>query len=57
MKDPFVVSRQYSDPLEKISKLSNSGSLKKNPVNNGRVFDDIDPFDGLVRSAFVFRER
>ncbi|KAL5554928.1 hypothetical protein UlMin_037164 [Ulmus minor] len=51
MEDPFVVSGQYTDPLEEISKLSNSGGLKKDPVNNGRVFDDIDPFDGLVRPA------
>ncbi|EXB53536.1 hypothetical protein L484_007907 [Morus notabilis] len=54
MEDPFVVAGQFSDPLEEISKLSNSGSMKSNSVGNGRVFDDMDPFDGLVRPASSF---
>lgn len=54
MEDPFVVTGQSSDPLEEISKLSNSGSMKSNSVSNGRVFDDMDPFDVLVRPASSF---
>lgn len=54
MEDPFVVTGQFSDPLEEISKLSNSGSMKSDSVGNGRVFDDMDPFDGLVRPASSF---
>ncbi|XP_050366872.1 auxilin-related protein 2-like isoform X2 [Argentina anserina] len=56
IEDPFGVSGQYSDPLEEISRLSNSGSLKAdNPsVDNRRVFDNIDPFDGLGKSVPAF---
>ncbi|KAB2618969.1 auxilin-related protein 2-like [Pyrus ussuriensis x Pyrus communis] len=53
MEDPFVVSGQYSDPLEEISRLSKSGSSKVDSpsVDTGRAFDDIDPFDGLGKSV------
>ncbi|XP_062095127.1 auxilin-related protein 2-like [Humulus lupulus] len=54
VEDPFVVPGQFSDPLEEISKLSNSGSMKSDSVGNGKVFEDVDPFDGLVRSATSF---
>lgn len=50
-EDPFVVSGKFNDPLEEISKLSNSGSTKS---DNGRVFDDVDPFDGLGKSVPAF---
>ncbi|KAM5577874.1 auxilin-related protein 2-like [Rosa sericea] len=54
--NPFGVAGQFNDPLEEISRLSNSGSLKAdNPsVDNGRAFDDIDPFDGLGKSVPAF---
>ncbi|XP_048334700.2 auxilin-related protein 2 isoform X1 [Ziziphus jujuba] len=51
MEDPFVVPGKFDDPLEEISKLSNSGSTKS---DNGRVFDDVDPFDGLGKSVPAF---
>lgn len=55
-EDPFRVAGQFHDPLEEISRLSNSGSLKadKPSVDNGRAFDDIDPFDGLGKSVPAF---
>ena len=54
VENPFIVPGQFNDPLEEISKLSNSGSVKNDSVGNGRMFDDADPFDGLVRSATSF---
>ncbi|XP_008365846.2 auxilin-related protein 2-like [Malus domestica] len=56
MEDPFVVLGQYSDPLKEISRRSKSGSSKVDSpsVNNGRAFDDIDPFDGLGKSVPAF---
>ncbi|TQE03958.1 hypothetical protein C1H46_010485 [Malus baccata] len=56
MEDPFVVLGQYSDPLKEISRLSKSGSSKVDSpsVNNGRAFDDIDPFDSLGKSVPAF---
>ncbi|KAF4369752.1 hypothetical protein F8388_018809 [Cannabis sativa] len=54
VEDPFVVPGQFGDPLEEISKPSNSGSMKSDSVGNGKVYDDVDPFDGLVRSATSF---
>ncbi|KAK9950190.1 hypothetical protein M0R45_005691 [Rubus argutus] len=56
IEDPFGVAGQFNDPLEEISRLSSSGSLKadKPSANNGRVFDDIDPFDGLGKSVPAF---
>lgn len=56
MEDPFVVSGQFKDPLEEISRLSKSASSKVDSpsVDNGRAFDDIDPFDGLGKSVPAF---
>ncbi|PON33708.1 DnaJ domain containing protein [Parasponia andersonii] len=57
VEDPFVVPGQFNDPLEEISKFSNSGSMKNDSVGNGRVFDDVDPFDGLKSGPSFTSER
>ncbi|XP_057972440.1 auxilin-related protein 2-like [Malania oleifera] len=57
MEDPFVVlestssSGKFIDPLEQMSKLNNSGSAKVDNSSGGGVFDDINPLDGLGKSA------
>ncbi|KAJ7945123.1 Auxilin-like protein [Quillaja saponaria] len=66
-EDPFKVfesaspsvnssSGHFTDPLDEISKLSSSGSTKVHgsSVSNGRVYDDIDPFEGLGKSVPAF---
>lgn len=65
IEDPFVVleststpavssSVLFSDPLEEISKLSNSGSTRVDGSSavGGGAFNDLDPLDGLGKSAF-----
>ncbi|XP_022728346.1 auxilin-related protein 2-like [Durio zibethinus] len=63
MKDPFVVFESTSEPadstsglfpgpLEEISKLNGSGNSRvESSSGSGGVFDDIDPLDGLGKSA------
>ena len=63
--DPFVVleststsavssSMLFTDPLEEISKFSNSGSTKVDGSSavGGEAFNDLDPLDGLGKPAF-----
>ncbi|KAF7840144.1 auxilin-related protein 2-like [Senna tora] len=65
--DPFKVfesasapkdssAAHFTDPLEEISKFSSSRSAKSDnsSSSNGRVYDDIDPFDGLGKSVPAF---
>ncbi|KAJ7957058.1 Auxilin-related protein 1 [Quillaja saponaria] len=67
MEDPFKVfessshpasssSRNFTDPLEEISKLNRSASTRvdSSPVSNGKLYDDVDPFDGLGKSVPAF---
>lgn len=66
LDDPFVVLQStsaqghsspevFSDPLDEISKLSNSADSKANsPSSGGVVFDDIDPLDGFGKSIPEF---
>ncbi|GMP48786.1 hypothetical protein CsSME_00016024 [Camellia sinensis var. sinensis] len=66
MEDPFVVLEStsthtvpspglFTDPLDEISKLGNSGSTKVSGSSvSGGVFDDIDPFDGFGKSVPAF---
>lgn len=61
-EDPFVVlesnstpavssPRLFADPLEEISKPSNSGNTKVSDSSvSGGAFDDIDPLDGFGKS-------
>lgn len=46
----------FTDPLEEIGKFSSSRSTKysSSSTSNGRVYEDIDPFDGLGRSVPAF---
>ncbi|XP_045823430.1 auxilin-related protein 2-like [Trifolium pratense] len=46
----------FTDPLEEISKFSSSRSTKNNnsSTSNGKVYEDIDPFDGLGKSVPAF---
>ncbi|KAI9114311.1 hypothetical protein K1719_014539 [Acacia pycnantha] len=46
----------FTDPLEEIGKFSSSRSTKNDSSSdsNGRVYDDIDPFDGLGKSVPAF---
>jgi len=66
-EDPFKVFESASapgdssrghfvDPLEEISKFSSSGSTKNDSssTSNGKVYEDIDPFDGLGKSVPAF---
>ncbi|KAK9291911.1 hypothetical protein L1049_019862 [Liquidambar formosana] len=69
MEDPFVVlestsppvvpsSEPFIDPLEEISRLSKSGSSRVDDSSvSGGVSDDIDPLDGLGRSAPAFSSK
>ncbi|GMP90069.1 hypothetical protein CsSME_00041362 [Camellia sinensis var. sinensis] len=66
MEDPFVVLEStstpetsspgmFTDPLEEIGKLGNSGNTKVSGSSvSGAVFDDIDPLDGFGKSAPAF---
>ncbi|XP_010270274.1 PREDICTED: auxilin-related protein 2-like [Nelumbo nucifera] len=65
MEDPFVVleststtayssSDMFTDPLEHMSKTSNSGSTKIDPSIGRGVFDDMDPLNGLGKSVPSF---
>ncbi|XXG60703.1 hypothetical protein AAC387_Pa04g2544 [Persea americana] len=63
LDEPFVViestsvpvyssSGLFTDPLEHISKPNNSGTTKADGSSvSGGVFDDINAFDGLTKSA------
>ncbi|KAG5014355.1 hypothetical protein AAZX31_08G002300 [Glycine max] len=66
-EDPFKVfesasapvdssAGHFMDPLEEISKFSSSRSTKNDSssTSNGKVYEDIDPFDGLGKSAPAF---
>ncbi|KAE9602761.1 putative DnaJ domain-containing protein [Lupinus albus] len=66
-EDPFKVfespsapkdspTSHFTDPLEEISKFSSSRSTKYDSTSNsnGRVYEDIDPFDGLGKSVPAF---
>ncbi|XP_054805058.1 auxilin-related protein 2-like [Prosopis cineraria] len=46
----------FADPLEEISKFSSGSSTKNDSSSNsnGRIYDDIDPFDGLGKSVPAF---
>ncbi|GAU25393.1 hypothetical protein TSUD_70460 [Trifolium subterraneum] len=46
----------FTDPLEEIGKFSSSRSTKNNSssTSNGKVYEDIDPFDGLGTSVPAF---
>ncbi|KAF5480548.1 hypothetical protein F2P56_001288 [Juglans regia] len=71
MEDPFkilestsrpVVSspEHFADPLEEISKFSNSRSIKNegtSAANSGEVYDDMDPFNGLGNLPAFSSER
>ncbi|PSS09580.1 Auxilin-related protein [Actinidia chinensis var. chinensis] len=66
MEDPFVVLEStstpaasspglFTDPLEEIRKLGNSGNTKvSGSSTSGGVFDDIDPLDGFSNSIPAF---
>ncbi|XP_043720598.1 auxilin-related protein 2-like [Telopea speciosissima] len=66
MDDPFVVlgstsspvypsSSMFTDPLEQMSKPSNSGSAKfEGSARSGMALDDIDPLDSLGKSVPMF---
>ena len=67
VEDPFKVfesasaptdstSGHFTDPLEEISKFSSSRSPKNDSSSNsnGKVYEDIDPFDGLGQSVPAF---
>ncbi|CAI8619168.1 unnamed protein product [Vicia faba] len=66
-EDPFKVfestsppmhssTGNFTDPLEEIGKFSSSRSTKNSSssTSNGRVYEDVDPFDGLGRSVPAF---
>ncbi|BAT73231.1 hypothetical protein VIGAN_01069800 [Vigna angularis var. angularis] len=66
-EDPFKVfesasapgdssTGHFMDPLEEISKFGSSGSTKNggSSTSNGKVYEDIDPFDGLGKSVPAF---
>ncbi|KAL3021122.1 hypothetical protein AAZX31_05G181300 [Glycine max] len=66
-EDPFKVfesasapvdssAGHFMNPLEEISKFSSSGSTKNDSssTSNGKVYEDIDPFDGLGKSVPAF---
>lgn len=66
-EDPFKVfesasspvdkpTGHFTDPLEEISKFSSSRSTKydSSSTSNGKVYEDIDPFDGLGKSVPAF---
>ncbi|XP_061346827.1 auxilin-related protein 2-like [Gastrolobium bilobum] len=66
-EDPFKVfesasvpmdspTGHFTDPLEEISKFSSSRRTKNDSfsTSNGRVHEDIDPFDGLGKSVPAF---
>ncbi|XP_014523783.1 auxilin-related protein 2 isoform X1 [Vigna radiata var. radiata] len=66
-EDPFKVfesasapgdssTGHFMDPLEEISKFGSSGSTKNDSssTSNGKVYEDIDPFDGLGKSVPAF---
>jgi len=44
------------NPLEEISKFSSSGGTKidSSSTSNGKVYEDIDPFDGLGKFVPAF---
>ncbi|KAK7358791.1 hypothetical protein VNO77_00730 [Canavalia gladiata] len=46
----------FTDPLEEISKFTSSRSTKNDSsaTSNGRLYEDIDPFDGLGKSVPAF---
>ncbi|CAJ1937767.1 unnamed protein product [Sphenostylis stenocarpa] len=46
----------FMEPLEEISKFSSSGSTKhdSSSTSNGKMHEDIDPFDGLGKSVPAF---
>ncbi|RVW66533.1 Auxilin-related protein 2 [Vitis vinifera] len=65
IEDPFVVLEStstpavsslmlFTDPLEEISKLGNSGSTRVDGSSAviGGAFNDLDPLEGLGKSAF-----
>lgn len=63
--DPFVVlestsqpatssSGIFSDPLEEIGNLNNSGRSHVETSSRGELFDEVDPLDGLGKSVPVF---
>ncbi|KAE9460881.1 hypothetical protein C3L33_07208, partial [Rhododendron williamsianum] len=66
MEDPFVVLESnstpsasspglFTDPLEEISKIGNSGNTKVSGSSvSGRAFDDLDPLDGFGQSVPAF---
>ncbi|KAJ4950267.1 hypothetical protein NE237_027099 [Protea cynaroides] len=66
MDDPFVVleststpvyqpSGLFTDPLEQMSKASNSRSSKfDGSLHSGKVLDDMDPLDSLGKSVPMF---
>lgn len=67
-EDPFVVlgskssaapssSEVYDDPLEQMGNLKNSNSKKVDPPSSARVFDDIDPLEGLGKSVPSFSSK
>ncbi|KAL9254254.1 Auxilin-related protein [Drosera capensis] len=67
-KDPFVVlgskssaapssSGVYGDPLGQMGNLKNSSSKKVDPPSSARVFDDIDPLEGLGKSVPLFSSK
>ncbi|OIW00487.1 hypothetical protein TanjilG_05837 [Lupinus angustifolius] len=66
-EDPFVVFESpsapkdsptslFTDPLEEINKFSSSRDTKNDNSSNsyGKLYEDIDPFDGLGRSEPEF---
>ncbi|KAL6967881.1 hypothetical protein U1Q18_033690 [Sarracenia purpurea var. burkii] len=66
MGDPFVVLEStpapvasstglFTDPLEEISRLGNSGNSKvRSSSVSGGIFDDIDPLNGFGKSVPAF---
>ncbi|XP_020203954.1 auxilin-related protein 2 [Cajanus cajan] len=66
-EDPFKVfesasapvdspAGHFMDPLDEISKFGSSRSTKNDSssTSNGKVYEDIDPFDGLGKSVPAF---
>ncbi|KAK7399352.1 hypothetical protein VNO78_10534 [Psophocarpus tetragonolobus] len=53
---PLDSAGHFMDPLEEISKFSSSRSTKNDSssTSNGKVYEDIDPFDGLGKSVPAF---
>lgn len=66
MEDPFVVLESssphtasspglFTDPLEEIGKIGNSGKSKVSGSSvSGAAFDDLDPLDGFAKSVPAF---